>query len=68
VTPPWLEELLAKPVIRPRRWAELSGIPASTVYDAIARGDLQSLRLGTAIYLPTAPLLAALGVEEDPAQ
>lgn len=59
---PWLEELQSAPVIRPRRWAELSGIPASTVYDSIKRGDIPSIRLGSALYLPTQPLCDLLGI------
>lgn len=57
---PWLEELRSTPTIKPRRWAELSGMPPSTVYDAIKRGDLPSIHLGTAVYIPTAPLLELL--------
>ena len=63
MTAVWLEELQSVPVIRPRRWAELSGIAPSTVYDAISRGDLPSIRLGSALFIPTAPLLVTLGVE-----
>ena len=61
---PWIEELRSAPVIRPRRWAELSGMPASTVYDAIKSGDLPSIRLGSAIYIPTEPLRKLLGLAE----
>ncbi len=64
MTQAWIEELQLKPVIRPRRWAELSGMPASTVYDAIKSGSLPSIRLGTAIYIPTEPLRRLLGVSE----
>ncbi len=61
----WVEELAAAPVIRPRRWAELSGMATSTVYDAIKNGTLPSIHLGSAIYIPTVPLLAALGVTPE---
>ena len=64
MTADWLEELRSKPVIRPRRWAELSGIAPSTIYDSIARGDLPSIHLGSAIYIPTVALLATLGVNQ----
>ncbi len=60
----WVDELKDKPVIRPRRWAELSGMPASTVYDAIKSGSIPSVHIGKAIYIPTAPLLEMLGVGE----
>jgi hypothetical protein len=62
MTAPWLEELQSAPVIRPRRWAEISSMPASTVYDAIKRGDLPSIHLGSAIYIPTQPLCDLLGI------
>jgi hypothetical protein len=65
VTALWIEELSSKPVIRPRRWAELAEMPASTVYDAIKNGTLPSIRLGAAIYIPTAPLLELLGISPE---
>lgn len=61
MTVEWLEELRSGPTIRPQRWAELSGMPRSTVYDALRKGDLPSIRLGSALYIPTAPLLELLG-------
>jgi predicted DNA-binding transcriptional regulator AlpA len=63
VTAAWLEELTASPVIRPRRWAEISGIAPSTVYDAVKRGDLPSIHLGSAVFIPTEPLRKLLGLE-----
>lgn len=60
--PAWADALTDKPVIRPRDWARISGMPASTVYDAIKRGDLPSIHLGSAIYIPTAPLAELLGI------
>lgn len=59
---PWVTELRSVPVIRPKRWAELSGMAPSTVYDAVAKGSLPSVRLGKALFIPTQPLLALLGV------
>lgn len=61
----WVEELRSTPVIRPQRWAELSGTPRSTVYDAVGRGDLPSIRVGRSLFIPTAPLLELLGVGGD---
>ncbi len=63
--PRWLDELRSVPVIRPRRWAELSGTAPSTVYDQLARGILPSIRLGRTIAIPTVPLLRLLGVENE---
>jgi hypothetical protein len=66
-TPGWLEELRSVPVIKPKRWSELSGTPRSTVYDAIASGALPSIRLGKAIVIPTVPLLQLLGAVDEAA-
>jgi len=63
--PDWTEELQSTPVIRPRRWAELAHMAPSTVYDAIKNGTLPSIHIGSAIFIPTVPLLAALGVTPE---
>ena len=65
MTAPWLDELRSVPVIKPKRWSELSGMAASTTYDAIAKGSLPSIRIGQAIYIPTEPLLRLLGADEE---
>lgn len=62
-SPSWLDELRSVPVIKPKRWSELSGMPRSTVYDAIAKGSLPSIKLGEAIFIPTEPLLRLLGAD-----
>lgn len=62
MTPAWVVELAATPVISPKRWAELSHTPRSSVYDQIKNESLPSIRLGKTIYIPTAPLLELLGV------
>jgi hypothetical protein len=64
VTAAWLEELEAVPVISPKRWAELSRTPRSSVYDQIANGSLPSIRLGSTIQIPTVPLRKLLGAED----
>jgi hypothetical protein len=66
MTASWLEELRSVPVIKPKRWSELSGMPRSTVYDAIGSGSLPSVHIGQAIYIPTEPLLRLLGADSDP--
>ncbi len=63
--PGWLDELRSVPVIKPKRWSEISGTPRSTVYDAIANRSLPSIRLGKAIVIPTVPLLRLLGADEE---
>jgi hypothetical protein len=65
MTAPWLDELRSVPVIKPKRWSELSGMPRSTVYDAIAGGSLPSIKIGGGIYIPTEPLLQLLGADPE---
>jgi predicted DNA-binding transcriptional regulator AlpA len=65
VSAAWHEELEATPVVSPKRWSELSGMPRSTVYDQIANGSLPSIRLGSTIQIPTIPLLKLLGAEAE---
>ncbi|MGO8870930.1 MAG: hypothetical protein ACLQPH_05915 [Acidimicrobiales bacterium] len=67
MSPTWLDELRSVPVIKPKRWSELSGMPRSTVYDAIASGSLPSVHIGQAIWIPTEPLLRLLGADPQPA-
>lgn len=45
--------------------AELLGVSRSAAYRAAAAGQLPVLRLGRRIHIPTAPLLAMLGVSPE---
>src|SRR5918994_904 len=45
--------------------AELLGVSRSAAYRAVAAGQLPALRLGRRIHIPTAPLLAMLGVSPE---
>lgn len=47
--------------------AELLGLSRSSAYRAAACGELPTLRFGRRIVVPTARLLALLGVGEAPA-
>jgi excisionase family DNA binding protein len=50
------------PTISVEHAAKLLGVSRSTAYRAVAAGQLPSLRLGRRLYVPTAPLLAMLGL------
>jgi excisionase family DNA binding protein len=50
------------PTLSVEHAAELLGVSRSAAYRAVAAGQLPSLRLGRRIYVPTAPLLAMLGL------
>jgi excisionase family DNA binding protein len=49
-------DFLNKPFASVRETAEVLGMPPSTLYDAIARGDVPSLRIGGRIYVAPAQL------------
>lgn len=57
-----LDEL--PPTISVPRTAELLGIGRNQAYQAAARGDLPTVRLGGRILVLTAPLRRMLGAEE----
>ncbi len=56
------------PTISVEEAGELLGISRRSAYRAAARGELPTLRLGRRLVVPTAKLLALLGVEHTPAQ
>jgi excisionase family DNA binding protein len=53
------------PTISVEHAAKLLGVSRSAAYRAVAAGQLPSLRLGRRIYIPTARLLAMLGVSPE---
>ena len=44
----------------------LPGMGRSAVYEAVRRGDLPSVRVGSRLFIPTAQLLAHLGLSPTP--
>jgi excisionase family DNA binding protein len=56
------------PTISVEHAAKLLGVSRSAAYRAVAAGQLPSLRLGRRIYVPTARLLAMLGVSPEERQ
>jgi excisionase family DNA binding protein len=53
------------PTISVEHAAKLLGVSRSAAYRAVAAGQLPHLRLGRRIYIPTARLLAMLGVSAE---
>jgi excisionase family DNA binding protein len=53
------------PTISVAQAAELLGVSRSAAYRAVAAGQLPAPRLGRRIHIPTAPLLAMLGVSPE---
>jgi hypothetical protein len=57
-----IDALLSKPVIRPKDVPAVLPIALMAVYRAIERGDIESIRVGKKIMVPTAPLRRKLGM------
>jgi excisionase family DNA binding protein len=53
------------PTISVEHAAKLLGVSRSAAYRAVTAGQLPNLRLGRRIYIPTARLLAMLGVSPE---
>jgi excisionase family DNA binding protein len=45
--------------------SERTGLPASTLYDAIKRGEVEALKLGAAVYVPREQALRLIGEEPE---
>jgi excisionase family DNA binding protein len=56
-------ELLSKPTITVPETSEVLGLSRNATYEAVRRGDIQSVKIGTkVIRIPTAPLRRLLGM------
>ena len=53
---------LSRPTLTPIEAANFLGLGRNTVYDAIKRGEIPSIRIGKAIRVPTASLKAMVGI------
>lgn len=62
-----LDDLRPLALARPEQVAEVLGLGRSATYDACARGDLPSLRIGRRLFIPVPALLRLLGAENDDA-
>ncbi len=59
-----LEEALSKPTISVSDAGRLFfGIGRNSAYEAAARGDFQTVKIGGRIMVPVAPLAASLGLQ-----
>jgi len=54
----------SKEYMSPRAFAELLGVNRESVYRALARSELQSVRVGRSIRLPRAQLDALLAADD----
>lgn len=61
------DELRTRLTITVDEAAAALGLGRTATYDAVRRGEIESVRLGRKILVPTAPLLRLLGLEDRPA-
>lgn len=62
-----LPDPAAHPLLKPQDLVGvIPGMGRSAVYEAIGRGDLPSIRIGSRIFVPTMQLLKRLGLTEVP--
>ncbi|HEY3688126.1 MAG TPA: helix-turn-helix domain-containing protein [Streptosporangiaceae bacterium] len=54
---------LSKPTITVPEAAQILGIGRDTAYEAAARGEIPTIRIGRRLVVPTARLLAQLGMD-----
>lgn len=57
-------ELLQRPTLRPDEVARILRMSRNGVYEAINRGDIPSIRIGSRIVIPGEPFRRTLGIEE----
>jgi len=57
-------DLLGRPLITVSQAARLLGVSRNGAYEAVRRGDIESIKIGSKmIRIPTAPLRRKLGLE-----
>jgi excisionase family DNA binding protein len=58
------DDLLGRPLITVSQAARLLGVSRNGAYEAVRRGDIESIKIGSKIIrIPTAPLRRMLGLE-----
>jgi len=61
------KEWLSRPSCSVTQFAEMFGLSRNAAYEAVERGDVQAVRIGKRIVVPTAPLRKMLMLEESTA-
>lgn len=64
---PAVPDPAVRPTVTVTEAGQILGVGRSAAYDAVARGDLPSIRLGRRLLVPTAGLRRLLGLDADPA-
>jgi excisionase family DNA binding protein len=60
-----VESVRGRPTITVPEAAELLGIGRNAAYEAAHRGEIETLKFGTRLVVPVAPLLRLLGIEGE---
>lgn len=60
---PDIRDILSKPAISPVEYAKVMNIGRASAYAACSKGEIETIRCGKLIKVPTAPLRRALGLE-----
>lgn len=58
-----LDQLLAQPTLTVADALKVVPISRNGIYEAIRRGEIQTVKIGKKILVPTAPLRRLLGIE-----
>jgi hypothetical protein len=58
-----IKEILARPTCSVEEFRRIFGLSKNPAYEAVRRGDVQAVRIGGSIRIPTAPLRIQLGLE-----
>jgi hypothetical protein len=58
-----LAKLLSRPTISVTEFGTVVGLSRNGAYEAVGRGEIQTIRFGRLIKVPTAPLRKMLGLE-----
>jgi excisionase family DNA binding protein len=61
------DELRSRLTITVEEAATALGIGRTAAYDAVRRGEIETVRLGRRVLVPTGPLLRLLGLDDRPA-
>lgn len=65
MTPSRITELLSRPTMRPTDAGELLGLSRNGVYDAIKRGEIETIKVGRCLKVVTMALRRKLGMGND---
>lgn len=63
--PKWLDEILAEPATSVPKAGRALGLSRNASYEAAARGEIETIRFGRRMVVPTAWLRRVLQLDQD---